>query len=263
MSHLIDLSRSNNTFSFDDFIIGRKIKFDKDNSKYYVYYQPTTDDAPKEIYLKLPKLRLIYGMGNNKYSQTKLPIYPNWDKTESMIKFIKKLESNILKCFTESYPNIEINSLISKKNMLNFIRVNLPEKYKITSDIGQNVKLTDFKITGEIEMVIKISYIWNRENKIGLSSELYQIKYYAPAEQLGIDFIDFIDEKTKSIEVIKPIIPMGMFKINPMDLINKSLLLNKVSENKIEIPQQIKIGMPNKDDLLKAIRGLKPTNNNE
>ena len=152
--------------------------------------------------------------------------------------------------------------------MLNFIRVNLPEKYKITSDINQDVKLTDFKITGEIEIVIKISYIWNRENKIGLSSELYQIKYYAPAEQHGTDFIDFIDDKPKIIESIKlvPTIqssPMGMFKINPMDLINKSLTLNKVDKPKIEIPPQIKIGMPNKDDLLKAIKKLKPTNNNE
>ena len=90
MSHLIDLNISDTTFSFDDFIIGRRIKFDKDNSKYYVYYQPTIDDAPKEIYLKLPKLRLIYGMGNNKYSQIKIPIYPNWDKTENSIKLIKK-----------------------------------------------------------------------------------------------------------------------------------------------------------------------------
>ena len=36
----------------------------------------------------------------------------------------------------------------------------------------QKITLNDFKINGEIEMVIKVSFIWSNAEKIGLSSQL-------------------------------------------------------------------------------------------
>jgi hypothetical protein len=37
---------------------------------------------------------------------------------------------------------------------------------------------------------MKLSHVWANQTKIGLSSQVYQIKYYAPPEQLEINFID-------------------------------------------------------------------------
>ena len=51
-------------FNFDNIIIGRKIE-GADIGKYYIYYY---DMEPKEIYLRLPRIRLIYNMDNYKYS---------------------------------------------------------------------------------------------------------------------------------------------------------------------------------------------------
>ena len=37
---------------------------------------------------------------------------------------------------------------------------------------------------------MKLTHVWANQTKIGLSSQIYQIKYYAPPEQLEINFID-------------------------------------------------------------------------
>ena len=50
--YLIDFGSSKVDFNFDNLIIGKKIKSDNDNSKYYIYYQPE-NEIPKEIYIRL------------------------------------------------------------------------------------------------------------------------------------------------------------------------------------------------------------------
>ena len=81
--HIFDFNKEGNDksspqYNFDDVIIGKKIKIDIDNNIYYIYYNDMNlTMAPKEIYIKLPKIRLIYSMANHKYNQIKIPIYPN------------------------------------------------------------------------------------------------------------------------------------------------------------------------------------------
>jgi hypothetical protein len=225
-------------FNFDNLIIGRKIKLDNNNSKYYIYYQ-SENEEPKEIYIKLPRLRLIYNMTNLKYNQLNIPIYPNWEQTNNFVNFIQQLESDIESCF--SNKNKEWISILNKKNSLNFIRTSMYENFKITSDIkNKKVNLNDFQINGQIDVVIKISHIWNKNNKIGLSSQLYQIKYLAPPEQLEINFID--PEEKKEV-------------INTQEILIKPVM--NIQENKVMMPPQIKI-VPNLKDLEKAINKLKP-----
>lgn len=265
--YLIDFTSKTNDFNFDNLIIGKKIKIDQDNAKYYIYYQNDQSDTPKEIYIRLPVIRLIYPMGNHKYNQILLPIYPNWEGTNRFIEFMKKLEQDIDECFSKKNIKREWVSLINKKNLLNFIKTNLNDNVKITSNVeNKKVTLADFKINGQIDLVIKLSYIWSKSNKMGLSSQIYQIKYLAPPEQLNINFID--PDIPKKLFIQMP--PPPISSINPSTNIPnpESIALKSMSMSGMvpaaELPPQIKLKMiPSMKDLQKAIKGLKPIVNKD
>ncbi len=244
MSYML-IDCNNNDIDFNNIIIGKKIKSDENNSKHYIYYKNDIDQ-PKEMYLRIPSTRLIYSLANHKYNQIKIPIYPNWEKTNNFVKYIKQFENNIIEYFKNKNIEFEFSSLLSKTNMIQFIKVNLPEKLKITSSIDTNMKLEDLKINGMIEMIVKISYVWIRNDdniiKIGLSSQLYQIKYNEQPEQLDLDFID---NKKKEI---KP------------EVIKKDIVK---TEEPIRIPVQMQLPsqprlIPSISDLQNAMKKLKP-----
>ena len=206
--YLIDFSKLSNDYNFDNLIIGKKIKLDQNNCKYYIYYNikllDTISDTMNEIYIKLPKIRLLYNLANFKYNKLSIPIYPNWDLTNNFIDWIKNLENNVIECFSNNKTKREFVSIISKKNTISFLTCYLNDTTKITSNLKNKLKNTtfnDFKINGQVEIVIKLSYIWANNNKYGLSSSIYQIKYYAPPDQLDINFIDF-DNTINTINTI-------------------------------------------------------------
>lgn len=252
--YLIDYTSPKPNFNFDNVIIGKKIKIDQKNSKYYLYYQ-NESETPCEIYLKLPRLRLIYNLSNHKYDRLSIPIYPNWDLTNQFVSWVQEFEKNIAECFLNSKIKKEFVSIISKKNNLNFIRGYISEKQKITSNTdNKDMLLSDFKTNGEIDIVLKLSYIWASETKIGLSSSIYQIKYYAPPEQLDIDFID--SEPISKITYWKPkkdIFATSDNQINIMSSINKVIKL----PDQIIKPKSPAI-IPSLGDLQKALKSLKP-----
>ena len=140
--------------------------------------------------------------------------------------------------------------------MLNLIKCYINENPKITSNIDNKpITLADFKINGQIELVLKLSYIWANNSKYGLSSSIYQIKYYAPPEQLDINFIDPEPPVRKPIiQVSPPIIPH--IQINQItDPFNQK-------QDK-PLPSQAPIKMiPSLKDLQKAIKSLKPVDDN-
>lgn len=242
--HLVDfVNPKKNNFDFDKLIIGKKIKTAQNNSKYYIYYN---DGTPKEIYIRLPIIRLIYLLDNYKYNQISLPIYPSWDETSKFLKFIKKLEEYIKEYFSN---NKEWTSLINKKNLLNFIKIRINNDVKITSNIkNKKISLSDFKINGQIDTVIKLSFIWANSGKIGLSSQMYQIKYLAPPDQLDINFID-TDTDTEDNNVLNYNQP-------------KQHTQSEQSNQLKRIPPQIILkGIPSMKDLENAIKGLKPIKN--
>ncbi len=263
--YLIDFSKKSNDFNFDNVIIGRKIKSDQDNCKYYLYYQTNPDETPNEIYIKLPKLRQIYNMANHKYDKVTIPIYPNWDLTNGFIEWIRKFETDIQECFSESKVKREFVSILSKKNLLNLIKCYINDNPKITSNIeDKTIGLGDFKINGQIELVIKLSYVWANNTKYGLSSSIYQIKYYAPPEQLDINFIDPEPVK-KPGQFLQPsqvgaVVAPVIFKPNPIP--NPDLTTSK-QKSEQALPAQIPIKMiPSLKDLQKAIKSLKPVEDN-
>ena len=250
--YLIDFININNNFNFDNLIIGRKIKLDDIMSKYYIYYQENEIDDPKEIYIKIPKLRMIYKLGNTKFNQENIPIYPNYNITNNFIKFIKDLEDNIKLCFENKLSNFEFTSIINKKNNLNLLKTNIDDNIKITSD-NKNIKnLCDFKINGQIEIVLKLSYIWNKNNmRLGLSSYLYQIKYYSTPMDLNYNFFDLNNDLS--------IINQEIIKIDKLDTSKKSIDTDIPIQNN-NIQKEIKF-IPQIADLQSALKNLKRTTN--
>jgi hypothetical protein len=216
--YLIDFTKKEQDFNFDNLIIGKKINIDPKYSKYYIYYEE--NNLASELYIKLPKLRTIYNLSNYKFNSLNLPIYPEFDVTNNFITFIKTLENNILDCFKKK--NKEFVSLINKKDSLQFIRISTFDKINITSNINRPVTINEFKINSQLEVVIKLSYVWTNQTKIGLSSQIYQIKYWAPPEQLEINFID--PEIEKPIKKIIPFVQQ-IQTVQPIQVTQNNLIM--------------------------------------
>jgi hypothetical protein len=249
---LVDITKDETMFN--NIVIGKKITTNDNMSKYYLYCQNEMSENPKEIYIRVPRLRLIYNMANQKYSMIKIPIYPNWETTEKFIEFIKNMEEEI---FNTLNKKNEMSSLISKKNGLLLLKTKLQDNVKITSNLNKDVTLNDFKINGMIELVIRISYVWMKENKMGLSSQIYQIKYFAPPEQLDINFIDehVVSHivKTPSFQGPEAVAPTSLRPGGPPIHIMQPLPPKNV------IPEQIGVRMvPSLKDLQGALKKLKP-----
>lgn len=213
--YLIDFTKKEQKFDLKNLIIGKKISC-KNNSKYYIYYN--NDNNISELYVRLPKIRTIYNLANYKFNSLNLPIYPEFEITNNFIIFIKNLENYIDNYFKKK--NKEFISLITKKKSLQFIRININDNFKITSNNNKDISLNNFKINSQLDIVIKLSYIWTNEMKIGLSSQIYQIKYYAPPDELDINFIDLDTEN-----IIKPVIKyINESVINPTEIIQQNII---------------------------------------
>lgn len=236
---LVDITKEDSIFNH--IVIGNKLSTTDNMSKYYLYCQNEMSEVPKEIYIRVPRLRLIYSMANQKYSMIKIPIYPNWETTDKFVDFIKNIEEEIFNTLNKKNERV---SIISKKNGMLLLKTKLPDNVKITSNLNKDITLNDFKINGMIELVIRISCVWVKENKMGLSSQIYQIKYFAPPEQLDINFID------------EPIAKIVSFQGPPIHNIPSTISLPPPPKN--VIPEQIGVRMvPSVKDLQGALKKLK------
>jgi hypothetical protein len=246
MSYYLFTNENIKDFNTDNIIVGDKISTDKNITSYYIYYNHNNES--KEIYLKLSKIRMIFNnFINQKYSQINIPIYPLYNKTENDINFIHNLEQFIKESFNTKY---NLRSLLSEKNSLVFLKMSMKNKPKITSTLNNEITFSDFKINGEIELVIKLSYIWfNKTNKTyGLNCQLSQIKYYGLPEQL---YIDFIDEPVKT-NYIPP--PPPMLVKTPEIIFKNSLAQTGINTN-ISLKK-----IPSEKELLDALKKLKKIN---
>jgi hypothetical protein len=221
-------------------IIDNKMDIDEDSSRFLIYY--LEDEIPKEIYLKLPKIRLINDWSNYKYNQLKIRITPKYEKTDRIIEIINALEEKIKtsKQFNKK-KKLEFVSILTKDKCYHLKTFFQENKTKISSDVkGKNIKITDFKNNGEIQMVLKLNHIWQKNDKFGLSSQLYQIKYFAPPDEQNINFIDKEDipmryftpitEVTSALPpqtfnpIIQPTQPTVSKASKPMLMINSQML---------------------------------------
>ncbi len=187
MSYYI-LTESDN---LENIVIGSKLKSDDVYSKYYMYY--LINNELREIYIRTPKLRLIYPLNNLKYSQISLLLYPECDINTEFIDFITKIETYVKELFSKKK---EFISVLQCKNKMTYLKTTLNNAVKITSNTNTPTKLEDFKVNSQIELIIKISYVWMNNEKFGISSLIYQIGYHGTLEQLNLDLLN--------INVIKP-----------------------------------------------------------
>jgi hypothetical protein len=230
--YLIDIDTE---LDFSKLIIGNTLYISDDLHKVYIYYM---DEIPKEIFIKVPPLRLIYNYKNLKFNQIKLPIYPNWDKTKKFIKMIKKIEK-FIRLNVNCENAVFVNS-IEKNNNISSIKLNIPTNLKINSVI--NTSLNDLKINGELECIINISYVWLKKNSYGLSLSCYQLRYNPRVEEIDIDFFDPPSKNisnniiNKEINMIKPnIIESPQVNVKPLMFISSSILNDAITKlNKIK-----------------------------
>jgi len=221
---------NNTDFDFNKIILGKPITINSELTKIYIYY---LDDKPKEIFIKIPNIRLINSYKNLKYNQIKLPIYPLWENTIKFIKLIKKIEKYIrLNINLEN--SIFVNS-IEKYNNISTLKLNINQDIKVNSTISTS--LSELKINGEIEGFLTMSYVWIKKNSYGLSLSCFQLKYYPRIEEYNYDFFDdpIVVSNTKK-EPIKNT-PENTLTIKPMllssSILNEAIIkLNKLTLNK-------------------------------
>lgn len=226
-------------FDYDKLIIGDKIKLENNSYRYYIYY---LDKTPKDFYIKLPSVKLMYSYKNNKFNQIKIPLYPMYDKTKKFISFFKKLKK-IIKQFNET--DKKYSESIEKKDNLKLLKININNDFKV---IHQNKKLDikELKTTSEIYGIINIPYIWENENSYGLSLNVTKMVYIPKIEDEFVDFTEKINYKQSIINNKPEIIKQNNqeIKINhsfkeeikkPSLIISPNLLLEmKKKLNKIE-----------------------------
>jgi len=226
-------------FNYDKLIIGDKIKLENNSYRYYIYY---LDETPKDFYIKLPSIKLMYSYKNNKYNQIKIPLYPIYDKTEKLIKFLKKIKKKI-----KAINNTDKKYLdsVEKKENLKLLKINISNNFKVNHK-NDKIDIKELKTTSEIYGIINIPYIWENENSYGLSLNATKIIYTPKIEDENVDFIDVFENKTliKSCEqIIQPDIKYNSNNNNyiskeikkPVLIISPNLLLEmKKKLNKIE-----------------------------
>lgn len=189
---LIDFD-SDKQYDFEDFIIDEKITISDDSNKHLIFYDKNN---AKEVYLKIPRIRLTYDWTNIKYNSIKLRLTPKYSKINNFINFVYDFEDFIVDCKTVKKKNFDFVSILEKEKDIFYLKTFLNEnKILITSDLEKKIKFTDFKNNGEIQLILKISGIWKKNNRYGLSTQIYQIKYYAPPDDLNIDMIDINENK--------------------------------------------------------------------
>jgi len=189
---------NNTDLDFNKIILGKPIIINSELTKIYIYY---LDDKPKEIFIKIPNIRLINTYKNLKFNQIKLPIYPLWENTIKFIKLIKKIEKYI-RLNINLNNSIFVNS-IEKYNNISTLKLNINQDIKINSPISTS--LSELKINGEIEGILTMPYVWIKKNSYGLSLSCFQLKYYPRIEEYSYDFFDdpIIPVSNTKKEIIK------------------------------------------------------------
>ena len=203
-------------FDYDKLIIGDKIKLENNSYRQYIYY---LDKTPKDFYIKLPSIKLIYSYKNNKYNQIKMPLYPMYDKTSKLVSFLKKLKKKIKEI---NETDKKYSDSIEKKENLKLLKINIHNDFKVTHK-NEKIDIKELKTTSEIYGIINIPYIWENENSYGLSLNVTKM-FYTP--KIEDDFVDFIDNKSSIIN----------YKSDTIKHLDIDIKTNQVYKEKTENP---------------------------
>jgi hypothetical protein len=191
---------------------------------------------------------------------------------QSFINFIKEFEENISTCIKNKYPYLEISSILIKNTTNNILslKININDKIKISST-HTPIQIKDFNINNEIEFVMKINFIWVKDNKFGINCNIYQIKYYASIQELNIDLLDTNNTTNLNITLSSTNMPSTITPNNNTIQTSQQLpiITKEVSKQPLDvlvitnqeqeiIPKKLNL-IPSIDALLNAKKNLKST----
>lgn len=217
---------------YDKIIIGDKIKLENNSYRHYIYYLDTT---PKDFYITLPSIKLIYSYKNNKYNQIKIPLYPMYDKINKLVYFLKKLKRKIkeLNKTEKKYSNS-----IEKKDNLQLLKININNNFKVTCQ-NDKLDIKELKTLSEIYGIINIPYIWENENSYGLSLNISKMVYIPKIED---DFVDFVKKPTYTPSIVNYITDPNKFINNTTN----NNIYNKEAKIQFKVSTDLLLQMKNK-----------------
>ena len=178
------------TISLENIKIDSMFKLDNGSKRSFLYIINSKEKLCL-LFIKTSRLRLIYDLKLSEYGTAKLPLYPYFKETKAFVKIIKALEKQIKKHFQGEGEFVSCLNL--KKNSLKTIKLNFKKNLFIKSVLG-DVSVNDINQDGQLKLMIKIPYVWFRDNKYGLSLVVEQAKYYPSPTDLEIDFWSDSDE---------------------------------------------------------------------
>ena len=172
-----------------DIIIEKPFKL-KNKSKRCLLYLKQNNNISLP-YIRTPRLKLYFSLSESKWNSVKLSLHPYLSYIKDFIKIIKALEKNIQ---TRINCKAKFQSCLNLvKNEMKTIRLYFSRTCKIDSSLG-NLKIEDLKRDSEVRLLIKIPYIWFRDNKYGIYFCIQRIKYYPSPLLLDINFWDDEEE---------------------------------------------------------------------
>jgi len=172
------------TISLENIKIDSMFKLENGSKRSFLYIINSKEKLCL-LFIKTSRLRLIYDLKLSEYGTAKLPLYPYFKETKAFVKIIKALEKKIKKHFQGKGEFVSCLNL--KKNSLKTIKLNFKKNLFIKSVLG-NVSINDVNQDGQLKLMIKIPYVWFRDDKYGLSLIVEQAKYYPSPTDLEIDF---------------------------------------------------------------------------
>ena len=178
----------------ENIILSKKISNDT-NAKYNIYSYK--NDKLENVLLSVPPIRLIYGYSNQIYNQINFPLNPTYPKTKSFIKLISNLENKLQELLNK--PKLEWVTNLKKIRNVKSIKLNYYGKNNvkiISKDIGIN-DIKDFSADSEVEIVVHLSHLWIKDNKVGISYNITHIKYNSLQDMLDFNVFDKDNKKEK------------------------------------------------------------------
>lgn len=186
----------------ENIILSKKISNDT-SAKYNIYSYK--NDRLQNVLLSVPPIRLIYGYSNQIYNQINFPLNPTYPKTKSFAKLISNLENKLQELLNK--PKFEWVTNLKKIKNVKSIKLNYYGKNNvkiISNDIGIT-DIKDFSADSEIEIMVHLSHLWIKDNKVGISYNITHIKYNSLEDMLDFNIFEKEDRKTQIKS--EPIIP--------------------------------------------------------
>ena len=186
----------------ENIILSKKISNDT-SAKYNIYSYK--NDRLQNVLLSVPPIRLIYGYSNQIYNQINFPLNPTYPKTKSFAKLISNLENKLQELLNK--PKFEWVTNLKKIKNVKSIKLNYYGKNNvkiISNDIGIT-DIKDFSADSEIEIMVHLSHLWIKDNKVGISYNITHIKYNSLQDMLDFNIFEKEDRKTQIKS--EPIIP--------------------------------------------------------